>query len=277
MGVISYMKSKDYFLLNLSLYDPIKIDEHNYDVIKKFINDGEYLTFDCYCPECQENSTFKNHRLTYASPLPLATGSFGNPSFKTTKISDKFFYFTYNCSRNNNHIFNYYFQVKDNKLIKIGQSPSIADISIPEIKKYQKLLRNDYRDFSKAIGLYANGIGIGSFVYLRRIFENLIDEKKLQAVNENKLDGDLFSKSKMKEKIKMLENYLPDFLVVNRNVYGIISKGIHELSEEECLQLFPNVKLAIELILDEKLAEVEKKNKITQATKFISDTFGDLK
>ena len=38
------------------------------------------------------------------------------------------------------------------------------------------------REFTKAIGLAANGVGIGSFVYLRRIFENLV----FQAFDEAK-------------------------------------------------------------------------------------------
>ena len=65
----------------------------------------------------------------------------------------------------------------DNKIIKVGQYPSVADMTIPEIKKYRKVLGSEYRDYAKAIGLFANGIGIGSFVYLRRIIENLIYKK----------------------------------------------------------------------------------------------------
>ena len=40
------------------------------------------------------------------------------------------------------------------------------------IKQYDKELRKpDLKEFTRAIGLAANGVGIGSFVYLRRIFE----------------------------------------------------------------------------------------------------------
>ncbi len=38
-------------------------------------------------------------------------------------------------------------------------------------------------------------------------------------------------------------------------MYSILSKGIHELSEEECLQYFKLMKIGIELILDEQLEE----------------------
>lgn len=49
------------------------------------------------------------------------------------------------------------------------------------------------------------------------------------------------------------EPELPDFLVKNRDLYGILSKGIHELSEDECLSYFDPVKAALELILDQAL------------------------
>lgn len=66
---------------------------------------------------------------------------------------------------------------KDFELMKVGQYPSIVEFN-KSIDKYKKVLcSNDFREFNRAIGLKAHGIGIGSFVYLRRIFENLIEEK----------------------------------------------------------------------------------------------------
>ena len=51
------------------------------------------------------------------------------------------------------------------------------------------------------------------------------------------------------EKVKMLANYLPETLVKNTVFYGIISKGIHELSEEDCLAFFPVMQSFIIMIL----------------------------
>jgi hypothetical protein len=52
-------------------------------------------------------------------------------------------------------------------------------------------------------------------------------------------------------------------------MYGILSKGIHELSEEDCLKAFPAVKIGIEIILDAKLhAEAERK-KLEEARRAI--------
>lgn len=39
------------------------------------------------------------------------------------------------------------------------------------------------------------------------------------------------------------------------NLYKVLSGGVHELSEEECLRAFPVVRAAIELILKERHEE----------------------
>jgi hypothetical protein len=173
------------------------------------------------------------------------------------------------CSRYNT-LFHFliHIEVYDSKKIisKVGQYPSVADFHIGQVHKYDKVLSKDkMREFTKAIGLAANGIGIGSFVYLRRIFEHLVSESFEKAKSENdEFDADAFSKAKMNNKIQMLSGYLPDFLVENYSIYGILSKGIHELSEEDCKSYFSILRESIEMILDEKednrLKELKKDN-----------------
>ena len=64
----------------------------------------------------------------------------------------------------------------------------------------------------------------------------------------------------MDEKIEKLKGYLPQFLVNNKHIYSILSKGIHELEEEQCSKFFPILKQSIEIMLDE-LAEAEEKER----------------
>ena len=65
----------------------------------------------------------------------------------------------------------------------------------------------------------------------------------------------------MKERIKILKDFLPTFLVDNSILYGILSKGIHELDEVECLNYFDLMKECIFMILDQKMEEERKKEK----------------
>ena len=58
---------------------------------------------------------------------------------------------------------------------------------------------------------------------------------------------------------------MPNFLVENKTMYGILSVGIHSLNENDCLKYFDAVKVGIELILDEKLEKLNKVKKIEEA------------
>ena len=166
-------------------------------------------------------------------------------------------------------------------VMKVGQSPSVADIHIGQVHKYDAVLKKEkMREFTKAIGLAANGVGIGSFVYLRRIFESLIFEAmEIAQKRGEEFNKEQFAKSRMNERIKMLSGYLPDFLVENYKIYGILSKGIHELSEEECKEYFTVLRESIEMILDEKLERLQKekrKKEISSALSVITEKVGGL-
>ena len=185
---------------------------------------------------------------------------------------------TFRCQRYRDEITIAVFHNPEESIImKVGQYPSVADIHIGQVKQYDKVLEKPIlREFTKAIGLAANGVGIGSFVYLRRIFENLV----FQAFDEAKKDGaaiDHFESLRMEEKIKVLKGYLPSFIVENNSVYGILSKGIHELTEEDCLAYFDCMRQSIELILDERLVQLEKKKKIDEVKKTLNTITSQIK
>ena len=75
----------------------------------------------------------------------------------------------------------------------------------------------------------------------------------------------------------MLSGYLPDFLVENYSIYGILSKGIHELSEEDCKSYFSILRESIELILEEKLEALQKEQKKKSIKQALSKIAGDIK
>jgi len=52
-------------------------------------------------------------------------------------------------------------------------------------------------------------------------------------------------------------------------MYGVISKGVHDLSEQECLEYFPIIRNGIELILDEEIERLEKEKKTSVTQKAI--------
>ena len=144
--------------------------------------------------------------------------------------------------------------LEDNKysllIEKIGQYPSMADIQMFDIEKYRPVLKGNFRDFSMAIGLKSAGVGCGSFVYLRRIFENLVEDEHAKVSEEQKWDDKQekeYSDKHFDEKIAYLEkqgrSIIPDDVSeLKTKLYGVLSKGIHYSSDELCIELFPYMK-----------------------------------
>jgi hypothetical protein len=190
---------------------------------------------------------------------------------------NRVFQVRFTCTRDEDHSLYFFFQVQNGRITKVGQSPSLADLYLGGVKKYRKVLGDEkYREFTKAIGLHAHGVGIGAFVYLRRIFEDLIASARQEATKAGGWDEAAFVRSRMDEKIHMLQGRLPRFLVDNRGIYSILSCGLHELNEQECLNIFEPLKVGIELILDEKLEQQERAAKVARTTQALSKIKGQL-
>lgn len=217
------------------------------------------ITIDVYCPSCQRETIFN----------PTQRENDWLDKFDTHIIKEGVQYAHFFCSRSHCGSSLYFVFIIYNKTItKIGQFPSIADLISPEIKKYGAVLgSNLISDWQKAIGLKAHGIGAGSYVYLRRIIETMVNDASALALKENKLDENAYSKSRWPEKIKMLSEYLPDYLIQNAKVYSVLSKGVHELSEEECSDYFDVIHTSIEIICEEKLTKLERNKKANAGAK----------
>ena len=56
-----------------------------------------------------------------------------------------------------------------------------------------------------------------------------------------------------------------------------MSKGIHELDENTCLEYFDPMKVAIEIILDQKLEKKKQKEKVEEAKKKIQQVTKKIK
>ena len=242
------------FLINYPLYEVFTFTDSTSAGVNTLY--GWYGTFDSYCPHCNKESTFTilRHQSHY-----LDTSS----EYKFTKIA--------NCARADEHTLIFWVHVSRGTIQKIGQTPSLADLNLFDAKQYASVLPPDlFKEFTKAIGLAAHGVGIGSFVYLRRIFESLIEKAHLEASKSPGWDEAEYIAKRMAERIEHLKALLPEFLVETRSLYSILSKGIHELTENECLKAFPAVKVGIELILDEELEKKRRLDKIAAAKKSIA-------
>jgi len=153
---------------------------------------------------------------------------------------------------------------------KTMQYPSMADMQLFESRKYQRILKDNYGDYRRALGLYASGIGAGSFVYLRRIIESLVEEMHQECVKENSWDEEKYRNLRFSEKIEMLEKDYGKIIIpaelqpVRGKIYGVLSRGVHELSEDECTGLFLFLKDSIDMFLDEKIRLKEREARVKE-------------
>ena len=279
------MMTIEEFLFNLPTYYKVKNGDCK-DIID-FLSNGTYRNYevDGYNPVMQCDSTF----ILYSSINTTVQNSLGRSSIVVETVSgktDKFntFEVILKCKRYATFL-HYLIHIERDEdgnvefISKVGQYPSVADFHIGKVHKYDKVLpKNRMRELTKAIGLAANGVGIGSFVYLRRTFEHLVFEALEKAKKDKPgFDEAVFTSARMNERIQMLSGYLPDFLVENNTIYGILSKGIHELCEDVCNEHFSILRESIEMILDEKLEAYQKEQKKKSIKQALSKIARDIK
>lgn len=269
------------FYVRKGLYTAHEIDNSAKEVVFNLLFTLE--TVDCYCVDCGSNSVFKpdDNRPRKSiqgvwSHWPITSFEDWNINLEnSTLLETKKFI----CSRNENHSLIFHFLLKDKNLQKIGQYPSIRDLNIGEINGFKGILKDQYfKEYSTAIGLHSHGVGIGAFVYLRRIVENfIIKPAHEEAKKSAEWSEDQFQMKKMKERIYSLKDYLPDYLVTNKVLYSVVSKGIHELSEDECNEYFPLVTSILNYILTELKEKKETERSKAEMAKKLSDLGGKIK
>jgi hypothetical protein len=235
-----------FWLTGLPLYKTVVIGQELSQAISAIYQLDE--PFDAFCPSCAKESTFNS---------------------VNAKLENTILMKEVRCSRKEHRLI-VFFSVDNQTLVKIGQTPSLADIATAETILFKSVLaKNQLHELNKGIGLAAHGVGVGSYVYLRRVFESLVEEAHAIAINDSGWNEEEYQRSRMKEKIQLLAHHLPEFLVKHPVLYGILSKGVHELTEEECLADFDKLKSAIFVIAEEKLSELKRKKRIEEASKFL--------
>ncbi len=251
------------------------------------------VRFEMFCPECGDKKVFiydggiSDTLIKNISTGMHSVGSLTNPSYTKYEPLEqvKCLYFRFKCSLDHSHTLEYLFVKKDYKIIKVGQYPSSADLDLPQAKKFSSILgKQYYNELKRAVGLHSHGVGIGSFVYLRRIIEKLVYDVFLEAEAAGALTKEQFEyqdgsqhRNGMEAKIKLLKGFLPDLITDHPKIYGIVSKGIHELSEEVCLKYFPVLKDGIVMILDDIVAKKEKEQAADDYKKSLGKIISELK
>lgn len=248
-------------LIQRPLYAPVNDCDYQYLTDLRF----RTIQFDTYCVRCLKETTFKTVSRTFVGE-----------GFKIEAGVNGQFQVSLACLRcNYNYMF--MFWLSNASLEKIGQRPAIADIINGDLVRFKGVLKDQFfRELSRANGLIAHGVGIGAFVYLRRIFEHLIADHFESSTVKNDTEIQ-FAKLRIDEKIEALKDVLPSALVQNKAMYSVLSTGIHSLSEEECKAYFPIVRAGIMQILEQDLSAKQRLEAERKLALEIAEAAGKLK
>lgn len=231
---------------------------------------------ECYCKECNSRRifSFNNSEIAFACLLAESTpGSSTNiPHDSLESVFSTIDFFTFHAMADCQHKMIIHFMKIDNETImKIGQIPSIYDLNENiNNKKFLKILGKEYAEYYKsACSLYSFSTYIGALIYLRRIFEKILIDVFKENIENIQIDFDTFKKERMEDKIKILKPYLPSIMFNQgfNTIYTKISDGVHNLTEEECSNMFLVLKMGIEEILTKKMEMDEEKNRIKDLEK----------
>lgn len=192
------------------------------------------------------------------------------PPYSKDELSDNEIWYVEYCMKCTKDAKHKYFmmisiELKSGKFIvrKIGQNPSMLTVKGFDFDKYKNILEklNAYEDYKKADLCNADHFYVGGYAYLRRIFEKMIIFY---------LNGKVLEDNHMTTKIEEVkENFDPRIKDLLKNLYGILSKGIHELEEEESKQYYSYLKTIIDMQLEFMSTEAEKEKQTEELKKEI--------
>jgi hypothetical protein len=153
---------------------------------------------------------------------------------------------------------------------KIGEYPAYSPVTS---RKVYDLIGDNHRElFLKGRRAELRGLGIGAFAYYRRIVDDqkdliidqLVKAAELLGASSNVLE--LFASAKAEDQfsnaIKKIKDALPKGLFIGGHnpltiLYDVLSDGIHDLSDEECLTHARTVRTLL-IALADRVAEISK-------------------
>jgi hypothetical protein len=159
---------------------------------------------------------------------------------------------------------------KTGAIQKIGEYPTYSPITS---RKVYDLIGENHREiFLKGRRAELRGLGIGAFAYYRRIVDDqkalIIDqlEKVAKRLGVSPDVLKVFASARAEDQftnaIKQIKDALPPALFINGHnpltiLYDVLSDGIHDLSDEECLAHARTVRTLL-IALADRISEISK-------------------
>lgn len=280
------------FLENYALYRkfdfPIKKHKHG-----RFGSSGTKLrsipkpAINMYCSTCRSRQTFNMINEYYGITN-------GNKKVDSSPVANQSFKLDYVCSacRQRHFLFFVDFGVtqKEDKngnvkwddgwVRKIGQKPAW---SITLNKKIARFLSEKEESlFKKGLICESQSYGIGAYSYYRRVVESIITdlldriESLIPEGSERDKYADALKETKQEHiasnKIRLVKDLLPGELKTYgynplEVIYSSISDGLHNWTDEECLEISEAIRRSTEFLVTKVYANKEANKKFSEGMK----------
>lgn len=189
--------------------------------------------------------------------------------------SFKFFYLTYRCGncQNVEKTFSIAARLDEEggsgQCYKFGESPTYGP---PTPSRLIKLIGPDRETFLKGRRCENQGLGIGAFVYYRRVVENQknrILAEIIKVANKLSVSPDLIAEleaakaeTQFSRALASVKGAMPQALLLNGEnpltlLHSALSDGLHDQSDEHCLEIATSVRVILGE-LSERLAQALK-------------------
>lgn len=188
---------------------------------------------------------------------------------------DNLYYLKYVCSncQTNYKTFSISAKKTSSKLtgesFKFGEFPAFGP---PTPSKLMKLVGSDREIFLKGRRCENQGLGIGAFIYYRRVVEHQKDRilkeiikvsEKLNAPKE-KIDSlnIALKETQFTKALNLAKDSIPESLLINGHnplklLHSALSEGVHAQTDEDCLEIASSVRIVL-AELSERLAQALK-------------------
>ncbi len=195
-----------------------------------------------------------------------------------------FFYVTYVCSNCQRVRKTFSLAAKLNsdeqpqgECYKFGEMPPFGP---PISPKLIKLIGPDRNEFLKGRRCENQGLGVGTFTYYRRVVENQKDRilgeiikvsKKIGATEDtiNKLEAAI-KETQFSKALHIAKDAMPESLLINGHspillLHSALSKGVHELTDEQCLELASSIRVVLGELSDKLSQALKDEAELTRA------------
>lgn len=188
----------------------------------------------------------------------------------------RFFYVTYVCSncQRTKKTFSIAAKIHEDEkpegeCYKFGELPTYGP---PVSPRLIKLVGPDREAFLKGRRCENQGLGIGAFIYYRRVIENQKDRvlseiiKVSEKIGSDTASIDILkaavSETQFSKALDMAKDAMPQSLLINghsplRLIHSALSEGVHTLTDEDCLELAGSIRVVLGE-LSERLSQALK-------------------